>query len=112
MLDIETSARLPDGSDRAAGTLADALGPVVAQLTGAGAGDVAALARLFVYVGSLRDPLAIAQVVARSLSRVLPVETCQLFLTGDDSELVESATWRAATDGPPPVAARAGAGAS
>ncbi len=106
VLDIETSARLPDGSDRAAGTLADALGPVVAQLTGAGAGDVAALARLFVYVGSLRDPLAIAQVVARSLSRVLPVETCQLFLTGDDSELVESATWRAATDGPPPVAAR------
>ena len=32
---------------------------------------------------------------------MVPVETCQLFLTGDDTELVESAAWRAAPDGPP-----------
>jgi diguanylate cyclase (GGDEF)-like protein len=111
VLDIETAAELPSGCEEAATSLTQMLGPLVVKLAGGGAvGGVAALARLFVYLGSLREPLAIAQVVARSLSRVLPLETCQLFLVGDDSQLVESATWRASTDGPAPASPRVAEG--
>jgi diguanylate cyclase (GGDEF)-like protein len=104
VLDIETSLALPEGAELAATPLASALAPLAAALAGAGAGDVAALARLFVYLGSLRDPRGIAQVVARSLSRVLPVETCQLLLAGDDGELVEFADWSSGPDVEEPVA--------
>lgn len=105
VLDLETTTRLPEGSDLASAPLASALGPLVSRLVGGGIGGVAALARLFVYLGSLRDPMAIAHSVVRSLSRVLPVETCQLFLVGDDSELVETATWSASPDASAPAGA-------
>jgi diguanylate cyclase (GGDEF)-like protein len=104
VLDVETFLALPPGSGSAFEPLGRVLGPVVAGLAGVGGGDVAALARLFVYIGSLRDPATIAEVVVRSLSRVLPAESCQLFLVGEDGELVESAAWRAGPDGAPPLA--------
>ena len=99
-MNVETSAVLPEGATEVAAPLAATLGAILGQLSGGPAGSVAALARLFVYVGSLRSPHAISQVAARSLSRVLPVETCQLFLVGDDGELVESAVWRVSDESP------------
>ena len=110
LLDVESTVRLPVGSDHAASALAEALGPLVARLAGSGIGDLAALARLFVYIGSLRDPVGIAQVVARSLARVLRMERCQLFLAGggEGSELTEAASWHGAADAPPVTPAVAG----
>ena len=72
--------------------------------------DLSSLARLFVYMSSLRDPLAIAEVAVRSLGRVLPVETSQLLLLDENGQLVESTEWRAATDGPEPMPRRRAAG--
>ena len=40
--------------------------------------DLAALARLFVHLGSLREPLDIAALAAASLPKVLPVTESQI----------------------------------
>ena len=69
--------------------------------------DLSSLARLFVYMSSLRDPPAIAEVAVRSLGRVLPVETSQLLLLDEEGQLVESAGWSAGGQGPEPLPHRA-----
>ena len=65
--------------------------------------DLSSLARLFVYMSSLRDPQAIAEVTVRSLGRVLPIETSQLLLLDDDGQLVESTEWSATAQAPEPL---------
>ena len=65
--------------------------------------DLSSLARLFVYMSSLRDPQAIAEVAVRSLGRVLPIETSQLLLLDDDGQLVESTEWSATAQAPEPL---------
>ena len=74
--------------------------------------DLSSLARLFVYMSSLRDPRAIAEVAVRSLGRVLPVETSQLLLLDEDGQLVESTEWSATAQGPEPLPLDVAAGAA
>ena len=65
--------------------------------------DLSSLARLFVYMSSLRDSRAIAEVAVRSLGRVLPVETGQLLMLDDDGQLIESTEWSATAQAPEPL---------
>jgi diguanylate cyclase (GGDEF)-like protein len=107
VINIETSARLPEGGEAAALSLMRALAQPVEELRAARTVDLSSLARLFVHMSSLRNPLAIAEIVVRSLGRVLPVETSQLLLLDENGELVESAEWRAAGRGPEPLSFQA-----
>jgi diguanylate cyclase (GGDEF)-like protein len=102
VLNIETSEQLPEGSvDAIADLLAVLAGPMD-ELRGSRT-DLSSLARLFVYMSSLRDSRAIAEVAVRSLGRVLPVETGQLLMLDDDGQLVESTEWSATAQAPEPV---------
>ena len=103
VLNLETAAPPPDGAARALRSLARALVPVVERLHSARTLDLSALARLFVYVSSLRDPRAIADVAVASLARVLPVETGQVHLSRDDGALEELASWRSGDGAPEPL---------
>lgn len=104
VLNLETFSRLPGDAAAIAVTMADALCPIVQRLSNSRHVDLSTLARLFVHLSSLRDPLAIAEVVVRSLPRVLPVETSQLLLRDEAGVLVDAATWRACGDAPEPLA--------
>ena len=64
-----------------------ALASPVEELRASRTVDLSSLARLFVHMSSLRDPLAIAEITVRSLGRVLPVETSQLLLLDESGEL-------------------------
>ena len=70
VLNIETSEQLPAGSVDAIAELLAALAGPMDELRGSRT-DLSSLARLFVYMSSLRDPRAIAEVAVRSLGRVL-----------------------------------------
>ena len=102
VLNIETSVPLPAGSADAAAELLAVLAAPMDELRGSRT-DLSSLARLFVYMSSLRDPQAIAEVAVRSLGRVLPIETSQLLLLDDDGQLVESTEWSATAQGPEPL---------
>jgi len=95
VINLETSTRLPAGAERVAEQLRLALAEPVDELRESRTVDVSTLARLFVYMSSLRDPRAIAEVAVRSLGRVLPLETSQLLLLGEDGRLVETTEWSA-----------------
>jgi diguanylate cyclase (GGDEF)-like protein len=56
--------------------------------------DLAALARLFVHLGSLRDPHDIAALGAASLPKVLPVEASQLVVWDELGTPTELGEWR------------------
>ena len=92
VLNIETSERLPEDAAELLGALPDELAPRVAALRGDTAPDLASLARFFVYVSSLREPRAIADVVVRAVARLLALDSCQLVLVGDGLSPVE-AVW-------------------
>lgn len=95
LLNIETARTLPSGSDAAVQVLAEAItGPVEEMRTNRTV-DLSSLARLFVYMSSLREPRAIALVAARTLGRVLPIESSRLVLLDDARQLAESAEWTA-----------------
>lgn len=55
---------------------------------------MAALARLFVHLSSLRDADEIAGLAAASLSKVLPIEASQVVMWDDVGKPVELARWR------------------
>jgi len=95
VVNIETSGRLPVHSAAAVRPLARALAVRVDSLRGSRPVDLSTLARLFVYMSSLREPRAIAEVAVRALGRVLPLETSQLLLLDDDGGLVETTEWSA-----------------
>ena len=102
VLNIETSEQLPEGSVDAIADLLTVLAGPMDELRGSRT-DLSSLARLFVYMSSLRDSRAIAEVAVRSLGRVLPVETGQLLMLDDDGQLVESTEWSATAQAPEPV---------
>ena len=102
VLNIETSVALPAGSATAVAELLAVLAEPMDELRGSRT-DLSSLARLFVYMSSLRDPQAIAEVTVRSLGRVLPIETSQLLLLDDDGQLVESTEWSATAQAPEPL---------
>jgi diguanylate cyclase (GGDEF)-like protein len=107
VINLETTSRLPAGGEAVVESLVRVLAGPIEELRKARTVDLSFLARLFAYMSSLRDPLAIAQVAVRSLGRVLPVETSQLLLLGENGQLVESTAWRAADGGPEPIPRRA-----
>ena len=104
LLNIETPGQLPAQAPRLVRKLALALGPAVGELRAGRRLDLGALARLFVHLSSLRDPLAIAEIAAASLSRVLAVETVQLLVYDDNGELQQLSLWRAADGSSEPLA--------
>jgi diguanylate cyclase (GGDEF)-like protein len=106
LINVETTFRLPAGGEAAVGPLMQALSVPMEEMRVARTVDLSSLARLFVHMSSLRDPLAIAEVAVRSLARVLPVETSQLLFLEEKGQLVESTDWRAA-GGPEPMSRRA-----
>jgi diguanylate cyclase (GGDEF)-like protein len=95
LINIETARALPSGSDAAVRGLAEAItGPVEEMRTNRTV-DLSSLARLFVYMSALREPLAIAQVAVRMLGRVLPIESSRLLLLDEAQRLSGAAEWSA-----------------
>jgi diguanylate cyclase (GGDEF)-like protein len=93
ILNLESERALPDGAAEALAPLAESLAPLVTALRASRTLDLSALARLFVYLGSLRDPGAIAALAAASLARVLPVEATQIVVWDDLGLPSELGSW-------------------
>ncbi len=106
VVNIETTAPLPADGEKAGRLLVQALAQPMDEMRAARTADLSSFARLFVYMSSLREPLAIAEVAVRSLARVLPIEASQLLVLEENGQLSESAEWRAA-GGPEPMSCRA-----
>jgi diguanylate cyclase (GGDEF)-like protein len=93
-LNVESERRLPRDAARLLRPLTAALAPRAEALRTRRVIDLAALARLFVYLGSLRDADEIAALAAATLAKVLPVDVSQVVLWDDDGAPVERAAWR------------------
>jgi diguanylate cyclase (GGDEF)-like protein len=93
-LNLESERGLPENSADLLEPLASALAPLADALRRARTLDLPALARLFVHLGSLRDPNEIAGIAAVSLRNVLPVETTQVVVWNDAGAPTELASWR------------------
>lgn len=100
VIDIETFSELPGDSAMPCCDLAAVLARAVQKLGSARQLDLSSLARLFVHLSSLRDPASIADLVVRSLPRLLAVETSQLLLRDDSGPLSDVARWRASEQAP------------
>lgn len=94
LLNIESERALPDGAADALLPLVRALTPPVDALQASRTLDLPALARLFVHLGSLRDPADIAALAAASLPKVLPVEATQIVVWSELGSWTELASWR------------------
>lgn len=105
ILNIEAERALPDGAAEALLPLSRALAPLADAHRSRRTLDLAALARLFVHLGSLRDPGDIAALAAASLPRVLPVETTQIVVWGELGVPTELAVWTSETRTRPPLSA-------
>lgn len=92
VLDVETQRALPPDAVRIMQPLADALAPAVQAIGVASGLDLSALARFFVYVGSLREPKEIAEVTARAVARALALDACYVVLDAD-GPMFEAAAW-------------------
>jgi hypothetical protein len=106
ILNIESERALPDGAADALRPLARALTPRVDALRASRTLDLPGLARLFVHLGSLRDPSDIAALAAASLPRVLPVEATQIVVWNELGSPTELASWTSETGARPPLTAR------
>ena len=93
VLNVESERVLPEAAGDALQPLALALTSRVEALQASRTLDLAALARLFVHLGSLRNPKAIAELGAASLPRVLPVAASQIVVWDDVGSPTELATW-------------------
>jgi diguanylate cyclase (GGDEF)-like protein len=105
ILNIESERALPDGAATALRPLARALTPPADALRSRRTLDLSALARLFVHLGSLRDPGDIAALAAASLPRVLPVEATQIVVWSELGLPTELAAWTSETVTRPPLSA-------
>ena len=103
VLNVESERGLPADGAEAFGALTAALAPLARTLSTGRTLDLPALARLFVHVGSMRDPDEIAAIAAASLSKIIPLEVSQVVLWDDVGAPVELASWRAKTIGPSPL---------
>jgi diguanylate cyclase (GGDEF)-like protein len=93
-LNLESERVLPENAAELLVPLTTVLEPLTEALRLSRKLDLPALARLFVHVGSLRDPDEIAGIAAASLSKVLPVETTQVVVWNDPGTPTELASWR------------------
>ena len=105
VLNVEAERALPDGAAEAVRPLGGALAPFADELRASRTLDLAALARLFVHLGSLRDPQDIAALGAASLAKVLPVQTSQLVVWDELGAARELAVWHADEASQPPLSA-------
>ena len=105
ILNIESERTLPDEAADALRPLTRALAPLAEALRSRRTLDLSALARLFVHLGSLRDPRDIAALAAASLPRVLPLEATQIVVWGETGTPTELAAWRSETGTRPPLSA-------
>ena len=105
LLNLEAERALPDGAVEALQPLVHALGPLAEAVRAGRTLDLAALARLFVHLGSLREPRDIAALAAASLPRVLPVESSQIVVWDDLGAASELEVWRADDASKPPLTA-------
>lgn len=96
VLNIESERVLPPSAPELLRPVVDALGPRAEALAQGRVLDVAALARLFVYLSSLRDADEIATLAAATLGKVLPIDVGQVVLWGEEDRPVVRASWRAA----------------
>ncbi len=94
VLNIESEDLLSKGAAELIRPLAAALSPLAEALRTSRTLDLAALARLFVHLGGLRDPDEIAGLAAASLSRVLPIDMSQVVVWNEGGAPVELASWR------------------
>jgi diguanylate cyclase (GGDEF)-like protein len=95
IFNLDSERPLPDGTLRLLRPLTSVLAPRAEAFRASGILDLPGLARLFVYLGSLRDPSEIAALTAASLARVLRLETSQVWLWNEVGSPVELAAWRA-----------------
>jgi diguanylate cyclase (GGDEF)-like protein len=103
LLNIESERALPDGASDAVRPLGRVLAPLTAALRASRTLDLAALARLFVHLGSLREPKSIAALAAASLPRVLHVEASQVVVWDELGVAEELASWRSNDASRPPL---------
>jgi diguanylate cyclase (GGDEF)-like protein len=94
VLNVESERQLPESAPELVRPLAAVLAPVAQALRVSRTLDLAALARLFVHLGGLRDPDEIAGLAAASLSRVLPIDMSQVVVWSEHEGSVELASWR------------------
>jgi len=99
ILNLESEGVLPADSAVAVRPLARAIAPIAARLRHRRTLDLAGLARLFVHLGSLRDPVAIAELASASLPRVLPVRSSHVVAWKESGAVEELAVWRADDSG-------------
>ncbi len=93
-LNVESERLLPPDAALAVDPLARVLGELVGKLRAQQTLDLAALARLFVNLGGLRNPEDIAELAAVSISRVLPIETSHVVVWDETGVSRELASWR------------------
>ena len=103
LINIETTSRLPAGGDTVVTQLARVLARPMEELRATRTVSLSSLARLFVYMSSLRDSRTIADVTVRSIGRVLPIEMSQLLLVDESGRFAECAHWRASDSCPEPL---------
>jgi len=96
VLNLDSERPLPGTTLKLLRPLAAALAPKTATLRASGGLDLPALARLFVYLGSLRDPSEIAALASASFARVLRLQASQVWMWDEVGRPVELASW--ATD--------------
>ena len=94
ILNVESERALPDGAADAVRPLTRALAPLANALRSRRTLDLSGLARLFVHLGSLRDPREIAALAAASLPRVLPLEATTIVMWNELGPSTELASWR------------------
>jgi diguanylate cyclase (GGDEF)-like protein len=93
VLNLEAERALPYDAARAIQPFTRALAPLVEALRVNRTLDLAALARLFVHLGSLRDPDAIASLAVASLPRVLSLEASQVVMWDELGLPIELSSW-------------------
>jgi diguanylate cyclase (GGDEF)-like protein len=101
LLNVESKGRLPPDAVEVLQPLADVLAARAEAVRTGRTVDLSALARLFVYLGSLRDADEIAALAAATLAKVLPLDTAQVVLWGEGGKPLERASWRLAHERPP-----------
>jgi diguanylate cyclase (GGDEF)-like protein len=94
VFNVESEHALPEGAERALHTLAEALAPFAAELRASRILDLGALARLFVYLSSLRDADEIAALATASIPKVLRVEASQLVVWDESGSAEMLASWQ------------------
>lgn len=103
ILSIESSSAMPRPPAVAVEALAASLSRRLEGIRLSRVVDLPQLARLFVFISSLRHAAPISDLTSRALARVLPLDTSQVAVLREGEGMIESASWRASPEGPAPL---------